>query len=204
MNHKIMAGPTFLSALQSLYPGGLMQFKQEGGLIAFPPTGDSDVIIVHPEPEALRKIIESTQVKALNIRVVEEMNFSNSHHLKINEEILRMVNRMEQLFTLIGEDFRQLRVTLDVNPVYIAVSINSSKKAIIEQAKRVLEELEDTVRSFIVTPSKCIKVKDTDVVLLSDLLKVETDRKAISYDDITNLKIGLSQIDNVEDFLYRM
>ena len=187
-----------LTAIEVIFPGGLCAFSQQDGLLAF--AGD-ELLLYHPSlpREVAAKLNDAAKHASIAFRIVNTRNFDDSESGRKAQEAF-----LKRLAKILGEyGLEDVRVSMD--PCTLAIAFGGSCFA------RPIERLEGFLRTqaglnryHLVSGNGTVCRWERPVVPAFEV-KLEPDRRAITDDDVTDLRIMLETLGgDVDAFVRRI
>lgn len=198
-----------LQIIQIKYPGGLNKFREEDGRLL--PLGGSPYVILlyHPNPsEELRSIIDDMNVKSgntFNVQIVTTKNFR-----KIT------VDDFEKNSRLLAEEIIKidpgLQFAVSIDPVCTIVYLDMADTKKGAEVEKLLRKMPGLIRGAVIYNNNTISLfeQSEQIEALAGATKElaqqteRTERKGISEDDLTNLKILLNSDVSFDEFLKQL
>jgi hypothetical protein len=204
-------GSMALSFLEAFFEGGVERFTEQGGVLSNVPFDDNTILIYHPDmsdmSDSFIQAIEEHNKKSLvKFTIVNDFNFCDSDPIEA----------IKQLYE-IGED---IRIKFDIpiilynplNPLVLVISIpvaSLSNEEIQEIAAIFSSKIPGITRGCLIVGDEKYPFSSSGVYEVVKKITLEPDRvnitgDALTEDAITNLKIDLALISNVDDFINMM
>ena len=204
-------GFVMLSFVQTHFPGGLREFKNKGGLMSVVPFKDDNILLYLPEmPAEFREAIEVlNNESALTVHIVDDLNFKGLHPAKVQRILLELAKEVTEKY-----DLPSMLFSIN-NPLVFQIRIPGavlSKEVVQEIAEMFSEKLPSIARGLIIvgddifpfSSNKVYEVTEESKEDLTSYKPVEPERKPITDETLTDLKILLGTSKDVMDFINQL
>jgi len=189
-----------LVTIQMTYPGGFEKFMEAGGKASYDP---ESLYFYHPDPpKEWREALSA--IKNFRIKLVTTRNFGESADVQsILEEINEAMKKYHSVFLE-----RNIQAGISIDPVILRVLI-AGKHADRKLAEEIIKDLRKNVTDLVRICVAYGMHPETDYVLYEGeppqktiLSEQRPDReRAITRDEVTDLKIMLENAKSIDDFL---
>jgi hypothetical protein len=197
-NNKI--GFMALVFIRTYFEGGTESFSDEGGLVSFVPFDSDSILIYHPDmPEYFVQAIENHNSKSdAKFIIVPDLNFAG-------------IDPMDSIKQLndVGESVRAkfdipMIVYNPLNPLVLMILIPEatlSREDIHAIAEIFSLNVPGVIRGCLTVGQDNYPFSSSEIFEVEKKITLEPDRAVITQDVITDIKITLSEVNSVEDFL---
>jgi hypothetical protein len=190
---NLSTATNILSLIQLYFPGGLMAFKAMNGVtFAFPDDIDRCIVCGDNFPESYRKKMQ-TEAK----RFGAEIEFHTTYNFQGDtaEQVKLWTGKLVQFLRT-----NYINCLPFVNPCTIYIEAREYLSDDITKLKEFLQQSTGIVRAHIQCKDKLVEIEQERKV--SKVREIQLERtKALTTDDVLNVKITLQEINSVEDFL---
>jgi hypothetical protein len=197
-------GYVLINLIQAEYPGGMMQFTHDGGMIGVVPVEDTCLIYLPELPEKFKERIDLVnETGNLNIQIVTDLNFEDMEGAEINaalNEALVAVREQFSLNCLLINPGRLILMITIPNVSYPMTDLETIAGIILSKVpniKRGLIICDKEILPFASMHTTTPTVKDIPVIAVEKANRIE----AITPDVITDLRILLNQDMDVNDII---
>lgn len=202
-------GFVMLSFVQTHFPGGIREFENKGGLMSVVPFKDDNILLYLPEmPAEFREAIEVlNKESALSVHIVDDLNFEGIHPAKVHLILMELAKEVTDKY-----DLPSMLFSIN-NPLVFQIRIPSavlSKKVVQEIAEMFSEKLPSIARGIIIAGDEIFPFSSNKVYEVAEeedhtsYKPVEPERKPITDETLTDLKIILETSGDVLDFIKQL
>lgn len=191
-------GSIVTTFIHSCYPGGSVKFSDDGGMVAHLP-GDDEyhvVLFVPDMPDVFKEAIDIFNNKGVvRIKVVTEVNFKDCSP---NEAF----GRINSVVHSLSKEYDIPLLVNPTNPLLLTVLIPSDIEdvEVLEDIKDRLIHIDGLLRACLIVNGEAHLIQG-EVVNDTPKISLEPDRRKITDEDITDLRIILSGDVDVNDII---